>query len=82
MLAGLVIAIPVIVAAAIAVIVILMTFLAFWAVLAIVTWRVLGVRGFPTPWGLARRRELRARRRSPGPMMRGRAAARGFAPWL
>jgi Domain of unknown function (DUF1707) len=82
MLAGLVIAIPVMVAAAIAVIVVLMTFLAFWAVLAIVTWRVLGIRGFPTPWGLARRRELRARRRSRGPVMRGRAAVRGFAPWL
>jgi len=82
MLAGLLLAIPLIIAAAIALVVVVMTFLVVWAVLAAVAWRVLGLRGFPTPWALARRRELRARGRSRRSIIRGAPPARGFAPWL
>lgn len=77
MLAGLVVAIPVIVAAVIAAMVVLMTVMVMWAVLAIVTWRVLGSHGIPGPWAYARRhgraRYLRASRRG---------ALGSFAPWL
>ena len=74
MLAALVIAIPVIVAAVIAAMVVLMTVLMFWAVLAIVTWKVLGRHGVPGPWAVAahRRRRIHATRRN---------AVSGFAPW-
>jgi hypothetical protein len=78
MLAGLVIAVPVIVAAVIAAMVVLMTVMVMWAVLAIVTWRVLGSHGIPGPWAYARRRQLSARRHA---MSRTRAAtqrARSF----
>lgn len=63
MLAGLVIAIPVIVAAVMAAMALLMVVTIFWAVLAMITWRVLGRHGLPGPWTYARRRELYARRR-------------------
>jgi hypothetical protein len=77
MLAGLVLAIPIIFAAVIAALVVLLTVVMFWAVLAIVTWRVLGHRGIPGPWAYARWRELHARRRT---MMHGGPAR--SAPWL
>lgn len=78
MMAALVLAIPIIFAAVIAAMVVLLTVVMFWAVLALVTWRVLGRHGVPGPWTYARRRESHARRRS---MVRG-GAARGFAPWM
>jgi Domain of unknown function (DUF1707) len=78
MLAGLVVAIPVIVAAAIAAMVVLMTVIVMWAVLAIVTWRVFGGHGIPGPWTYARRRGRAVR------YLRGsrRNAVGGSVPWL
>jgi hypothetical protein len=77
---ALVVAIPIIVAAVIAVAVVLMTFVMFWAVVAVVSWRLVGHRhGIPAPWAYAlrhqdwRRRHLRAERRN---------VVGSFVPWL
>jgi Flp pilus assembly protein TadB len=67
MLAGLVVAIPLIFALMVAVVVVLMTLTVMWAVFALVTWRLLGHRRVPPgPWWLY----TRARRRR-GPLDRG-----------
>jgi hypothetical protein len=79
MLAGLVVAIPVIVAAVIAAMALLMVITVFWAVLAIVTWRAFGHRrALPGPWWLYTRQ--RGRR---GRYLRGsrRNAVGSFLPW-
>jgi len=77
---ALVVAIPIIVAAVIAVAVVLMTFVTFWAVVALVSWKLVGHRhGIPAPWAYAgrhqdrRRRHLRTERRS---------VVGSFVPWL
>jgi hypothetical protein len=80
MLAGLVVAIPVIVAAVIAAMALLMVVTIFWAVLAIVTWKLLGHRrGLPGPWWLyTRRRQLSARQQAMRNAHRAMRRARGF----
>jgi hypothetical protein len=75
MLAGLVIAIPVILALMVAIAAVVMTLMVFWTVLTVVTWRLLGHRrALPGPWTVAahRRRAIHATRRS---------AFSGFVPW-
>ncbi len=76
MLAGLVIAIPVILALVVALAAVVLTLMVFWTVLTVVTWRLLGHRGaLPGPWTVAahRRRRIQATRRN---------AVSGFVPWL
>jgi hypothetical protein len=85
MIAGLVIAIPIIVAAVIAVAVVLITFVMFWAVVALVSWRVVGHRhGIPAPWAYAGRRQAWHRRQLRGAqrhVSRTQRSAAGYARW-
>ncbi len=82
---ALVLAIPIIVAAVIAVAVVLITFVMFWAVVALVSWRVVGHRhGIPAPWAYAgrhqawRRRQLRGAQRH---VSRAQRTAGSYARW-
>jgi hypothetical protein len=76
MLAGLLIAIPVILAVVVALAAVVLTLMIFWTVLTVVTWRLLGHRrALPGPWTVAAHRRRRVHATRPH-------ALGGFVPWL